>query len=366
MRKSISFAVVIALAGCPGKAPTNPDDEPDAAVEVDAPAEVALMLTGKVVDYFGNVNVADAALSTSGMAPEGMTTSATDGAYKIDVIVGSKFFVLATKTGYRPTRNMAVTIADMSVAQDLYVLSTQDINNNYPAAAGTAAVAGTAFLAADLRRNNNQPLDGIPLTDIQLLDAANAPVAGVKGPYVFNSSGALDNTLTTTATFQGRSRVAYLDVPPGTYTLVTTYPKNGGGTETINTTVTTTADGATLVLSGGGGAGGGAAITDPSFATHIYPKLQRAALNGLGCANCHTLSGTAAVLKYDEPAATVLANITARTGVVNTAVPADSFLLKRPLYEPTPPQDHPNATFLDTNDADYKLFLLWITNGAKP
>jgi hypothetical protein len=42
-------------------------------------------------------------------------------------------------------------------------------------------------------------------------------------------------------------------------------------------------------------------------------------------------------------------------------------LLKRPLYEAPPaPQDHPNATFLDVNAPDYKLFLLWITNGAKP
>ena len=25
-----------------------------------------------------------------------------------------------------------------------------------------------------------------------------------------------------------------------------------------------------------------------------------------------------------------------------------------------------NATFLDANDPDYKLFLLWLTNGSKP
>ena len=54
-------------------------------------------------------------------------------------------------------------------------------------------------------------------------------------------------------------------------------------------------------------------------------------------------------------------------GVINAVTPADSFLLKRPLYEAPPtPQDHPNATFIDVNDSDYKLFLLWITNGAKP
>lgn len=366
MRITLSFLTLAGLAGCPGSAPTNHHDV-DAAVEVDAaPEVVALQLTGKVVDYFGNVNVQDAALATDGLAPETTGTSAPDGAYMFEVAVGSKVFVLATKAGYRPTRNMPITIADVSVTQNLYVAATQDITNQYTAIASTP-VAGTAFLAADLRRNNNQPLDGIPLTNIQLLDAANAPVTGVKGPYIFNAAGSIDMAATMTATFQGRARVAYFDVPPGTFTLSVTYPMTGGaGNQTNTTVVTTAADGVTLALSGGGGPGG-AAITDPSFAMHIYPKLQRAGVGGLGCANCHTLTGPAAVLKYDDPAATVLANITARPGVINVTTPADSLLLRRPLYEVAPAtQDHPNATFIDTNDADYKLFLLWITNGAKP
>lgn len=356
------------LMGCPGTAPDNQNANPDASVEPDVADEItALMLTGSVVDYFGNVNVDAAALATDGLDPPVNATSAADGAYQIEVAVGSKLFVVATKTNYRPTRNEAITVADMPVMQDLYVLSTQDINNNYTAAVGAAPLAGTAFFAAELRRNNNQPLDGIPLANIELLDATNTPVVGVKGPFVFNAAGALDNTITDATTYQGRSRIAYLDVPPGTHTLVVTYPNNNGGTQTNNTLVTTVADGATLALSGGGMAGGGGANTDPSFATDIYPKLQRAATGGLGCANCHTLSGPAAVLKFDDPAATVLANITARPGVINAAVPADSLLLVRPLYEVPPiPQDHPNATFIDTNDADYQLFLLWITNGAKP
>ena len=91
----------------------------------------------------------------------------------------------------------------------------------------------------------------------------------------------------------------------------------------------------------GGGGGGGAGVTDPSFATNIYPKLQRAGAGGLGCANCHTLTGPAAVLKFDDPAGTVLANITAIAGVINATTPADSLILKRPLYEAPPlPQDH--------------------------
>src|SRR5215218_7295232 len=121
MRITLSFLALAGLAGCPGSAPGN-NTEADAAVEPDAADEItALQLSGKVVDYFGNVNVQDAMLATDGLAPEKMATSATDGAYAIEVAIGSKLFVLATKTAYRPTRNMAVTVADASVTQNMYV-----------------------------------------------------------------------------------------------------------------------------------------------------------------------------------------------------------------------------------------------------
>ncbi|HEY6038349.1 MAG TPA: hypothetical protein VIV58_28900, partial [Kofleriaceae bacterium] len=87
---------------------------------------------------------------------------------------------------------------------------------------------------------------------------------------------------------------------------------------------------------------------------------------GLGCANCHTANGPAAVLPYDGTPDVTLAAIKAASGVINLATPATSTFLTYPLYEVTPPQNHPNATFLDVNDPNYKLFLLWITNGTKP
>jgi hypothetical protein len=246
-------------------------------------------------------------------------------------------------------------------------MSTQDIQNQYVSINSPTPVAGTAFVTAELRRNNNTALE-VPLTNVRLLDENLAVVTNVKGPYAYNSAGNVDMNATMVVASQGRARVAYFDVPPGTYTLDVAYQNAQNQTVSNSTSLTTVADGATLVLSGGmQGGGGGNGVTDPLFAMHIYPKLQRAALGGLGCANCHTLSGPAAVLKYDDPAATVLQNMMARPGVINTTTPADSLLLKRPLYEQPPAmQDHPNATFIDTNDADYKLFLLWITNGAKP
>ena len=103
---------------------------------------------------------------------------------------------------------------------------------------------------------------------------------------------------------------------------------------------------------------------NPKFGMHVYPRLQKAAVGGLGCANCHTQGGLAGgVLQFDLPPDLVLQNMIARPGDVNIETPAESLLLTKPLYEP-PPYNHPNATFVDTNDPDYKLFLRWITQGA--
>ncbi len=370
MRRTLSLFLVAGIAGCPGAAPDDQNAQPDAATG-DGSTTTALMLSGKVMDYFGGTAVEDAMIATDGLEPPRSTTSTTDGAYAVEVAVGSKVFLLASKATYRTTRNSSVDIGEMAVMQDIYVMAEQDVRNQYTAV-GATPTAGTAIVVAQLRRNNGMPLDGIPLTNIQLLDANNVVVTTAKGPFGFNAGGSVDQLATTVTTFGGKARIAYLDVPPGTYTLAVTYPNDMLQDTTMNTPVTAAADGGTLLLTGGmggggGGGGGGGNITDPSFATHIYPKLQRAGAGGLGCANCHTLTGPAAVLKYDEPAGTVLANITARPGVINATTPADSLLLERPLYEAPPtPQDHPNATFLDVNDADYKLFLLWIEKGAKP
>lgn len=368
MRIALSLPILFALTGCPGDAPPDVNGNPDAGDTADAPP-TSFLLSGKAMDYFGAMPIDGAMLATDGLDPPLSTASASDGAYSLDVAVGSTLFVNATKTGYRPTRNAAMIVADMPVTYDVYLMTDQDVKNQYTAV-GATPLAGTAIVIAELRRSDNTPLEGIPLANVQLLTPQNQPVQGVLGPYFFNAAGSVDAAITTSVAYGGRVRVAYLDVPPGTFTLAVTY-LDGQQNMTNNTPVTTVADGGTLALSGGiggpGSGGGGGDITDPSFAMHIYPKLQRAAQGGLGCANCHTLSGPAAVLKYDDPPGTVLANMTARPGVINAIAPADSLLLKRPLYEPPPaPQDHPNATFLDVNDADYKLFLLWITNGAKP
>ena len=95
----------------------------------------------------------------------------------------------------------------------------------------------------------------------------------------------------------------------------------------------------------------------------VHPRLQKAANGGLGCANCHTALGTAALLQFDLPVAAAHEAIMGRPGVVNPpAQAALSLLLTKPLYEDPP--NHPNATFLTTLDPDYIVIMEWIQQGA--
>lgn len=363
----LATGICALLTACAGKAP--PAAPADASGGSggggsDGSIDTGQNITGTAMDYFGAVPLPGTTIATDGVDPPVMATSAADGTYALGVPVGSKLYLLASRSSYRATRSMPLSMTDQPIMQDVYVMSETDVRNQYTTV-GKTPTAGTAFLVATLENPDGSPLTGIPLTQVQLLDAQNQPVAGVLGPYLYGSAGTLDANATTTAAYGNTPsvRVAFLDVPPGTFNLAVTYPQPGGaGNAQNNTTVITAADGATLALSGGMMAST-TSNTDPHFSTDIYPKLQRAADGGLGCANCHTAGGAGSVLTYDEAPDTVLTNMKAATGVIDLTTPANSLLVKNPLY---PPTNHPNATFLDTSDPNYQLFLLWITNGAKP
>lgn len=364
MRTLCSLGLVL-LAACPGEAPPLPT--PDAGEQ---PIE-GQRVSGKAMDYFATAPtpLQDAALSTDGIAPPLSATSALDGAFAFErVPVGSQIFFSAARPNYRATRNMPVTVADAAVEQDIYLMSTAVIQQQY-ATDGKTPTAGRAFVVAQLQRNNGQPLVDVPLTDITLVDGLGAPVPGAIGPYVIGGAGIITPAAIATASFgTAGSRIAFLDVPPGNFSLKVLVA-GGQGPQAITTSVTAAADGATLVRSGGMGGGGmgggGGTPLNPRFATDIYPRLQTAANGGLACANCHTLNGTAALAPFNVLAADVLAALKAKAGLIDLATPANSLLLTKPLYEKPPAlQNHPNATFVDADDGSYKLMLLWIQQGA--
>ena len=68
------------------------------------------------------------------------------------------------------------------------------------------------------------------------------------GPYMFGTTGDIvdSNTLSATASFNGRSRVAFLDAPVGKLTLTVIYSRDGK-VVTRSAPVVTTAGGVTEV-----------------------------------------------------------------------------------------------------------------------
>lgn len=368
-RQLLTSLTLVIVTACVGGKPSTTDNNPDADVGVDAPPEVVgHQVSGKAMDYFvANTPLENATITADGLDVPMTATSIADGGYTLEnVPTGSTVFLSVTRENYRPTRNLPTAVADMPVTQDVYVMSNADVLRQY-ATDGKVPTPGTAFLAAEMLDALGAPLVGIPLANVVLVDALDQPVPGIVGPFFFGALGDVDPLLLTSETHGGKSRVAILDVPPGNFSLKVTYPDGLGGTLTAVAAINTTADGATLALTGGMGGPGEPLPETPSFATDIFPKLQKAALGGLACANCHTAGGPGAVLIMDAPATETLANLNARPGVINLAAPAESLLLTKPLYELPPAlQNHPNATFADTNDPNYQLFLLWITGGALP
>jgi len=371
----IGLVSISCLASCVGKAPpngNNPDGGggggDDGAGSGSGSAVTEQVVSGKVMDYFTGDALAATAVTTDGVTPPAAATSGTDGAYSMTVPVGSKLFAMTSRGSYRPTRSAIITVTDQPLTQNLYVAASADVDRQF-ASVGVTKTTGT-IVAAEIQKNNGDPYAGLPLTAFTLVDSANAPVPGISGPFFFGAVGDLDTAVTTSTAYgtTPRVRVAFLNVPAGTFTLNTAFTDGMGNPKINSTTIIVDAGGATLALNGGvsGGAMTTPPVTDPSFATDIYPRLQKASKGGLGCANCHTANGPAAVLPYDGTPDVTLAAIKAASGVINLTTPAASLFLTYPLYEITPPQNHPNATFLDVNDPNYKLFLLWITNGTKP
>lgn len=363
--KSSAFLAIVAAAACVGDPP--PASEVDAAAgDSDAgadagPVDPSVRVTGKAKDYFTGAALATVALDSEGMEPALSATTDATGDFAFETVApGSVFYLIGTRTAYRPTRGEPVRVEDMAVVADQTLVSVADARRQYTSL-GLPLVAGKAVVFAELLRRNGTPLVDVPVADVKLVDALGATVGSVA--YVFGVNGDLvsSGTLAVTTAVNGRSRVGFLDVPPGSYTLEVTYATGGGAPMTDRVPVETVADGASLVRTGeGGGMGGGGGAR--TFTVDVYPRLQTAANGGLACANCHTTGGLAAILPFDGPVQATYDAIMARPGVVVTATPETSLLLTKPLYEDPP--NHPNATFLDVNDPDYLIFLAWITQGA--
>ena len=175
-------------------------------------------VSGITRDYF-TTNPLASTVITIDDHPTLTTTSGTLGAYMYSISANTTLLAVAAHTNYRPTRNETLTVGPSGSTADLFATSLADITRQYTAV-GLIPNINTGVVIVNLRDNAGQPRVGIPVADIVLLNAAQAPVG--LGPYVFDGDGrhrAADVAVDHRVRAGGRSRVAFLDVPPGILTL---------------------------------------------------------------------------------------------------------------------------------------------------
>ena len=195
-------------------------------------------VTGVVRDYWTGTSLASASVGTV-IPLRSDTTDALGNYVLLDVAPVTSVEILASLAGYRSTRNGPIAVTSASSC-DVYLMTAADITRQY-ATLGLTATANRAFVVAELREPDGTPLEGIPLADITLVNEAKTPIG--LGPYFFGASGDVVSNfdLSVSTAFDGRARVAFLDVPITTATLavasaepnvageVTFTPVNDGG-----------------------------------------------------------------------------------------------------------------------------------------
>jgi hypothetical protein len=345
-------------------APPTPDaggggDTPDAA----PPAVPTYDVSGKTMDY-GSLDVLpQISLVTEGMTPPMQAISDIAGLYTLPGVGAGNAFILraSAAANFVTTTNPGVTVLDQNVTLDVYVVSAPLRDRQY-ATVNVTMTPGASLAISTLENLDGTPWAGVPLTGITLVDMAGQPVPGIAGPYFIGQNGDVDPALTVSTPFGNRgARVAFLNVPTGQHVLKVSYELTPGGPiANAQGPVMAFDDGATVTrtIHDPAADGGGT----PKFATEVYPIFQKASKGGQDCASCHTAGGLGAVLVLDDGADQVFARLTGNLQYVNLATPADSLILRRPLYE-TPP-DHPNATWLDATNPYYVKVLRWIQGGA--
>jgi hypothetical protein len=173
-------------------------------------------LAGVVQDYDAGTPLAGAGVALFELPGE-TTTADGNGAFSLDQLQrGTSVRVVVTAPNYRETVNPIRLLGATTVNVTAFAASAAFVSAQY-AAVGITPTAGTAMVIAHLEDDLGNVRVGIPLADLTLLDQNQAAVG--TGPFVFNAAGNLDNTLTQTAAFGGKSRIAFLNVPAGNYTL---------------------------------------------------------------------------------------------------------------------------------------------------
>ncbi len=379
-------AVADAATHCPhaGEASVGVCEDPaPPATEIDisgAVHELASHLNGT---HTGVVGASVVAYGVEGVTP---ATTGTAGAYTLtDVPANGQVILAVTSAGYQPTYQMVAVgstnltgvgtlltgAAWMTSVNTTYISGT-DPNTQFACQFDAGQQCVYALVVGQILDEEGDPVTGMSATDIKVTGGDDNVPWRKMGPFFLNANGTAGNNSTsqTAGLF-----VVYVEVPStgtaagGMHIELAATTGTGDTAKYYGPTHTAAFRGASTAVTWANLQETGVAppgIGTVSFDGQIYPLFLPTSDGGYGCQGCHTNQGGATPaggLNLWGGAEIAYASLdpTENATRVNTATPASSTLLTRPLY---PATNHPIFAWGSTNDAAYKLILQWIQEGA--
>ncbi len=310
-------------------------------------------ISGAVRDWRSGAAIPNASLRTVGILPQRTGESIEDGTFVLEDIPINGYVILdVSAVGYRRTIAPAILVEEANLA-DVVVLALADVDATamrsgfgVTTSSGRGTILGRTYAPSGSGIPGVAAIQVLPVSVVStgpfFLDAANDPAPGAlattsSGGFVFFNVSTGDVAVEAsapglvfepTASFISDSVWSIVNIPgdgPGV-----------GGSPTPTPTGTP---------------------GPQSFSNDIHPIFQARGCNGSGC---HKTGNAAAGFRLDQQPSQIYPNVAARC---NTADPAASLLLIKPLFEATPNHGGGNI-FLTTSDPDYQKILRWITDGA--
>lgn len=373
------------------------------------PPAPTITVSGTVLSlelYLGGQSqpVTQVELSVLGVQGVGRVMTDASGNYSVQVPQNGKVVLKAAKTGYRSTyvelsvAAAPITGKNLYLASDAYVTQIGNANAvNVLAAAAChppnstalqcryAVVMGRVVDDGSYDNGTPTPLAGIAAADFTVKGEGDEAWYK-KGPYFLSPTGVAGAGITATQRERDPVTNKYRG---GLYVIFVEVPITGNPPKEFEIQIASLAGGTVqrqfgpvLFKAFNGGLSwvtlpetGQApppppVIENVNFETQVYPLFLPVNQGGLGCQGCHTNQGGAApsggLNLYGGPAAAYAAlNPAQYPERVNVQTPAESYLLKRPLYEADGNQDHPIFAFVSENDPAYQLVYAWIGEGAQ-
>jgi hypothetical protein len=314
----------------------------------------ALTVSGTVVDFKSGMPVTGSAtLSATGLTGAAKVTVQGADFTIEDVPANSTFSLLAVvPPTHRATYSPALEVLDSDVADAKAYAVSEALLGDLATGFAVTPSAGKGILLLHLVDSSGAAKANVAGSNIVLAGAT-----GADGPHFLDANLMPAKTATATST---SGWAVFFEVPAGAVTL------GQAATATVTLQMATSPVAAASVTIANVITTDGAPPELPknvSFANQIFPIF-----SARGCKACHSGNGAGrdlGNLTLDGSTKLVYRELVMETpGRVVLATPETSKVLTMPSYE-SPPDGHPNVTFMGPQDKDYQKILVWIREGAK-